>query len=124
MVMACLVYLYSAENSPTRFRAIFVGVTGFLGNFGSVVAPFVVNWLQNQGISTGSSFAVCAIIGIIFLMCGEETFGKDLSSEVEEEGDAHFHDFEETDSDDSSLDLNELMKNQGGIGGKCCAMDG
>ena len=104
-------FLYTNEASPTNFRGIFVGTACFLGKNGAALAPFIINWLEANGKDPGSSFALASIIGIVFVLCGRETFGKDLSLDQEDEDEDHFHELE--------LEM-EFAGDEDRLEGECC----
>ena len=96
-------YLYMNEMSPTNFRGIFVGTACFIGKNGAALAPFIINWLEFRKKPIQDSFTFISILGIIFITCGNETFGKKLAMEAEDEDEDHFHQLELIEEVDEDL---------------------
>jgi len=52
--MCCAIgvmYLYMSENFPSEFRSIGVAIVSIFGRTGSILAPFVSNFLTSYNIS-------------------------------------------------------------------------
>lgn len=73
------------EVFTSAFRGIGIAVVSVIGGFGSMAAPFVSSEMDQMGIYPQIFFGAFSILGILITFPAEETFGKGLAEEKEEE---------------------------------------
>lgn len=83
-----IAYGYMAEIFPTRIRATGVVVTDSGGNLTGIITPFIVVGLLALTGGIGTLIALAVIVftsGLVILIGGEKTTGRELSRIAEEE---------------------------------------
>lgn len=73
--------LYS-EAAPTSVRNVFVGVCSFLGDLGSVVAPYLKRLEAIDKRAPALVIAVMSAIGAVAVLALPETKDKELPSDI------------------------------------------
>lgn len=80
-----VIYTYTPEVYPTRFRALGAGWAGAVGRCGGMLAPVSVGWLLSVGWQMSNLFflfaAVLMGIALVLYLWGEETKGQRLAEE-------------------------------------------
>ncbi|KAL4446441.1 hypothetical protein ABPG74_001182 [Tetrahymena malaccensis] len=76
--------VYIPELYPTQVRSVGAGIIFGLGNFGSVVAPYVVSKADSIGIGQMVFVGVIGVLGLIASIFLRETFNKPLQDQIEE----------------------------------------
>ena len=75
-------YTYSIEVYPTLVRSVAFGVNLTFGNAGSIIAPLILEYLDNWVFLT--VFGIVCIINFILLFCLPETVGKPMIETIKE----------------------------------------
>jgi len=73
------------EVFPSNYRGIGVGTVCFIGRMGNVFAPYTSNYLQQIDVYPQLSYGLAAIIGIIVVIPGDETFQVNYECKCEED---------------------------------------
>ncbi len=80
-----VIYTYTPEVYPTRFRALGAGWAGAIGRCGGMLAPISVGWLLGFGWNMEGLFflfaAVLMLIAFVLYLWGRETKGEVLAEE-------------------------------------------
>ena len=80
-----VIYTYTPEVYPTRFRAMGAGWAGAVGRCGGMLAPVSVGWLLSVGWDMENLFflfaAVLMVIAFVLYLWGRETMGQALEEE-------------------------------------------
>ena len=75
-------YTYSIEVYPTLVRGVAFGVNLTFGNAGSIIAPLILEYLDNWVFLT--VFGVVCIMNFFLLFCLPETVGKPMIETIKE----------------------------------------
>ncbi|KAK7025524.1 hypothetical protein SK128_003707 [Halocaridina rubra] len=79
-----LIYVFTAELFPTKYRSLAVGESSMMARVGSISSPYI-NDLLGDAISWGPSalFALVSVLAAFLSMILPETKGTDMTEEVE-----------------------------------------
>lgn len=81
-----IVFIYTAELYPTSVRSLGMGLTTFVGKFGSALAPILISEFKyTLGIHPMVSFGIFNIFASIIVCFPRETFKVDLEDDIPEE---------------------------------------
>ena len=80
-----MIYIYASELFPTQLRSLGVGFSIFVGRFGSMICPFMIQLAEYIEISQMVFYGIVGFLALIPIYYLPETFGKKLEDVVIEE---------------------------------------
>jgi OCT family organic cation transporter-like MFS transporter 4/5 len=77
-----MIYIFASELFPTELRSVGVGVCIFVGRFGSMLAPFILQWSEAIDIHHMVIYGVLGFLTLIPVYYLPETYGTKLEDKI------------------------------------------